>query len=172
MFTDYGKKAYLKVLELEKRVDKIDKELSSNTHSSLLFDLATPEMLAKYNKSVNFCAINDCVSKIDINIKCSVESEITYKIYIDSNVIKSGSFTGGKDSFSIEAPLQKGTAKLSFEFDSEVHFSFSVLSISVSGLVKYLNVDRRLSCIEYSGKNYITYLNEGVLNFYSYKNSP
>ena len=170
MFTDYGKKAYLKVLELEKRVDKLQNEVEKSIKQSLIFDLATPEILMHHTKSINFNVSNDCISKVDLNLKCSVDSEITYKICIDSTLIKSGVFSGA-DSFSIELPLQKGTSHLAFKFDCSEHFLFNVFSVVIDGCVNYLNVDRRLSSVLINNANYITYLNEGVLGFYSYNNS-
>ena len=169
MFTDYGKIAYVKVTELEKKFEEFKKGFSSSTVEILNYDLSTPEKQAVFTKKAYFTAKEQTGVIVSVEVETNLETQMNYRISLNDLVVDSGVSSNGKLSLQLESNVEKGDGVLKVYLSSSMQFNLLKTAITISGKVKHFECDRRLSCVALQDSNYISFLNNKILHLYHYK---
>ena len=167
---DYGKLAYLKIAQLEKKIQKLESLVSKNNYSELEFIYENPISQYTHAFLVDLNALKDGVSTVKLTIDASLNG--TYSIEVKVNevqIFKQDGFESKQNTFSIEAPLNKGNnvIKVSVECLTEP-LKINVLKVNVGGFVEYLKVKNYLSTISINNKDYFVHLKGENAKVYSY----
>jgi hypothetical protein len=167
MDLDYGKRAYIKVTELEKRLDDFINSLAKNTVKTLTFNLSTPEIKATYQRVFKFNALADGVVSLKITIPAT-SSNSFYELSHNGVEIKTGS-TGG-NALDIELSLDgyRGENEIFLTLRCGMPVSTSGLTATAVGTIDYISAKRKLSVASVSGVSYVAYLDSGYYTLYSY----
>ncbi len=168
MELDYGKRAYIKVLELEKKLEDLIKESERDKIKTLTFDLSVPETKATFNRTLKFIATDDCVASVSIKLTAPESVPIFYEILRNSEVVKTGKTEVSETFIAFDLGVFSGENVVDVSLMAGVPFPLDELSVTVQGKVNYLTSKRRLSCVDVGGENYIVYLNENTYTLYSY----
>lgn len=168
MLIDYGKRAYLKMSELEKRIEKIEKEIEKSTYNTLVFDLSSPENAINFYKGVKFLAKGDNQLKGELIITINSSANANYQIKLNGAVVKIGKISGSENVISFDLAVYDGENLIELDFSSSVAFSFSVLKITLIGQIEYLSQKRKLSLASTTFSDYIIYQNGNFATLYNY----
>ena len=171
MFSDYGKRAYIKVIELEKKFESLQKEFKNLITDTLSFDLSTPEHRAIFGQKFAFVSKDNSTVNLTLDLSTDVIVTIGYQIVLDGVVVKSGNFPNGGGTLKTEIGVGAGTQKFQINLTSPITFGLQNLYVTVSGKVEHLEDDRRLSIITLQDMNYITLVNDDRLILYGYDNA-
>ena len=172
MFYDYGKRAYLKVLDLEKSLNKRIEELENKSYRSLFFNLSSPERYATYDKSIKFIAKTDGAVKCTVIFKAPETISVSYKITSGDKVLVSGGTNGALISnINFEFGTLEGENGIAIRISSGIPIPLDELKVFLEGTVDYYECKRRLSSVTYGDLNYITFLNDNCYQLYSYDGS-
>ena len=168
MFSDYGKRAYIKVMELEKRFEKLQKEFKNLVTDTLSFDLSTPERRVIFGRKFYFVSKDNSTINLTLDLTTDVNISIGYQIVLDDAVIKSGQFEGGSGCLKTEIGVGAGELRFQINLTSPITFGIQNLYVTVSGKVEHVAEDRRLSLITVSNMNYLTLIDDNRLVLYGY----
>lgn len=168
MFSDYGKRAYIKVIELEKRFESLQKEFKNLITDTLSFDLSTPEHRVIFGRQFSFISKDNSSVNLALDLSTDVNVNVLYQIVLDGNVVKSGSFAEGSGTLKTEIGVGVGQLNFQINLSSPITFGLTNLYVTVSGKVEHVADDRRLSIITLPNINYITLLNNKRLILYGY----
>ncbi len=166
---DYGKRAYIKVMELEEKLEKFIKETESQKEKVLTFDLSVPEKKAVFSRSLKFKASVDGIVSVTAVLNAPESLPLIYELYKNDEVIKSGKTTSTETIISFELGVFSGENELVFSVSAGIPFTLDGLKVTVNGKVDYLSCKRRISLITVGEENWITYLNENTVTLYNYK---
>ena len=161
MDLDYGKRAYIKVTELEKRLDEFIQSLGKTTVKTLTFNLSTPEIKATYERVLKFNALSDGLVSVSVVIP-KTDTNAYYEIYHNGTEIKSGSNNGEDVKLDFSLGAYVGENEMTFILRSGMPVSTSGFTVTAVGTIDYINAKRRLSSLTINGVNYITYLENNV----------
>ncbi len=168
MFSDYGKRAYVKVIELEKKFEKLQKELKNSVTDTLNFDLSTPERRVIFGQKFAFVNKDNSNVTLTIDVTTDINLAVNYQILLGGVVIKSGEFAGGGGSLKTEIGVGSGELKFQINLSAPITFGLQNLFVTVSGKVEYVSDYRRLSVLNTSNISYVTIVNENRLILYGY----
>ena len=168
MFSDYGKRAYIKVIELEKRFESLQKEFKNLLTDTLSFDLSTPEHRVIFGRKFSFVSKDNSTINLTLDLATDVNVTIAYQIVLDGTVINSGNFSNGSGSLKTEIGVGAGVQKFQINLTSPITFGLLNLYVTVSGKVEHVADDRKLSIITLQNLNYITLVNDNRLILYGY----
>ncbi len=171
MFSDYGKRAYVKVIELEKRFEQLKKELQSSTIDVLSFDLTTPERRAVFSQKAYFTCKNAGNIVVNLEVNTDLSVPLNYQVIVNGKIIKSGTSLEGKCNLKIETGVLEGDCVIQTNLSASMTFSIKNFYVSVSGKVKYYQSERRISYATVNGVNYVSFLNNDRVILYSYDNN-
>ncbi|MBQ3234803.1 MAG: hypothetical protein IJA97_01420 [Clostridia bacterium] len=167
MIADYGERAYIKVVELEKQMEKRFSELERKSYSSLFFDLSFPEKHASFSKSVKFVARADGSVNCILTIGTPEGISVTYEVLLLGKIIKTGTLAQTADvTFNIG--VYEGENELTIKLYCGVPFTLNNLKLSLGGAVDYFNSRRRVSIVTNGEVNYITFLSDESYSLYAY----
>ena len=167
MDLDYGKRAYIKVTELEKRLDDFINSLAKNTVKTLTFNLSTPEIKATNERIFKFNALTDGVVSLKISIP-STSSNCYFELYHNGVEIKSGSTGGNAFDFELSLDSYQGENEISLILRCGMPVSTSGLTATAVGTIDYIKAKRRLSVTSVNEVSYVAYLDSGYYTLYSY----
>ena len=168
MFRDYGKMAYVKVIELEKRFEKIQKDLFGAINNSLSFDLVTPEKRAVFNKDFSCKALKSSTLILKIDLESSITLPLDYVLSLNGSTVQTGVFEGGKGVFDLQMGVGEGNLNFRLEFSAPIPFTLTKLLAIIDGNVEYINEFSRLSAINVGQISYLTAVNKNKLIIYGY----
>lgn len=170
MILDYGKTAYVKVQELEKKILQLQQEINKNVYKSIDFNFyPSGEVESVY--WVRFNALKSAVSKIkfNINTQSSVEYKFTVKLYIQQECICTKTVELGKeDGFEIDVALNSGKNEIKILLVSSISYTLKSIKVIVNGYVDYLNEYNRLTKTTYNGVDYVLHVSGESATLYTY----
>lgn len=168
MISDYGKMAYVKVIELENKLERKLKELEKSVYKSLFFDLATSETHATFTRSFKFKANADCAVKCTLTIGAIETATVNYSVTVMDKVIKSGVAKGLETLLSFDFCAYEGENDVTIELVSNVPYLLDNLKVVLGGNVDYFPSKNRLSSVSYGSKDYVTFLSGNGYVLYEY----
>ncbi len=171
---DYGKRAYIKLLNLEKRLEKLEKESSEVSYSQLNFDLSGADISTNFNKSFKLEVGKEGVYTFNCSMQSSLDSLINVRVEILVNsvvVCNQDNYYSKKNTFSFEAPLREGVNEITCKISSSNPMSLTELSFRVNGFINYVKTTNALSHVSYGGADYILHLKDKGATLYSYSQS-
>ena len=171
MFTDYGKRAYIKVIELEKELDKRLKELQENSYRGLFFDLSTPETATAFTRKAKFVANADGTMRCVLTVYPPSGVSVIYEILVYSKLIKTGTVSGGETAVSFDMGVFKGENEITVKLYASIPYVLENLSLTIEGSVGEYLGNRKLSCVTHNDKNYILFVCDGWYYLYLYDGS-
>ncbi len=168
MFRDYGKMAYVKVSELEKRFEKLQKELLSSITNTLSFDLVTPEKRNVFRKTFLCNCLKTSTVTIKVNFQSNLFLSIEYDLFINGNSVQKGAFSDGKGTLDFQAGVGEGKLDFEIELYSPSPFLIENLFITVNGSVEYFSEFNRISALNHQQMTYFSAVNSNKLVLYVY----
>ena len=138
---DFAKRSYIKVLELEKRIEKIEKQAQELKVNKLTFNFEDLKGQTSKIKEFSFTANKDGRYMVDgiINTDLLTLSGVNVKIYV--NNVLSFNFINNIDvelPFSFETAFIKGENKILIEMTANKEFSLIKLELNLSGFIDYI----------------------------------
>ncbi len=168
MFSDYGKRAYLKVIELEKKFESLQKELRNSVTNTLCFDLLTPERRVIFGQKFALVSKDNSTINLTIDVATDININVQYQLVLDGVVIESGNLANGSGTLKMEIGVGTGELKFQINLLSPITFGLQNLYVTVSGKVEHVTDYRRLSVLTMSDISYVTNINESRLILYGY----
>jgi hypothetical protein len=168
MLSNYGKLAYLKVLELEKRFENFQKDLKGSLTDLLTYDLTTPERRTVFTKKFTCKSNSTSTLNVKVDLKTDTEIKIEYQFFIGDTLVKTDFLQGGNGSFSFDYAVAQGKLNFTLKLIAVTSFTISNLYVTLSGKVSYLTEFRRLSYYTHGDVTYITTISGNVLTIYGY----
>ncbi len=168
MLIDYGKRAYIKISELEKRVNKLEEKIEKSTYNTLFFDLTTPEKFTRFDKSVKFISNGDAVVKGEISISLPSNIYLNYQIKFQNIIVKSGMASAYESVITFDVGANDGENVLEIIISSSTEFEFSLIKITLGGKIDYFSQKRKLSLSTTGHSDYVIYQNGDFATLYLY----
>lgn len=168
MLIDYGKRAYIKLGELEKRIVQLENQIKKTAYNTLFFDLTTPEIITKLNKSVKFLSNGDSLVKGEVFLGVPQGAFVNYQISCKGLVIKYGKTSSLENIITFDFAVEDGINSLDFTFYSSVEFEFNSIKITLGGQIDYYNQKRKLSLATTGYSDYIIYQYGDSATLYDY----
>ena len=168
MNKDYGKMAYLKVIELEKQMLKLKKQLTDSAFNSLVFNLGSPDKRLKFVKKIRFYSNGNDLVTISVNIQTQNNLTVNATAVLNGRKLFQNSISNGNGVINLELGVDRGECLLQLTFEHESLYSINDLTVTINGKVEYAVSQRSLSSITLSNKNYVSYLNDNNLQIFKY----
>ena len=168
MDLDYGKRAYIKVLELEKRLENYIKNNDEQKEKSLTYDLSLPETRAVFVRRLKFMANADGIVKVSATLISPEDVPLIYEIYRNGELVKSGKTDTTETLITFDVGAFEGENELEFSISAGLPFVLDGFKLTVQGKVDYLECKRRISTIAVGESNYVLYLNGNSYTLYYY----
>ncbi len=167
---DYGKRAYIKLNSLEKRLEKLETFALEANYSELLFNLNGADTNVHFYKSFKIEALKEGTFTFIVNLKTSLTMGLWNKITVNVNGIQASRKTiyVNSTSYSFDVPLNKGVNEISCTVEANDTFSLEELTFKVNGNVSYVKTTNRLSHVLFNNTDYIVHLKDKVATLYSY----
>ncbi len=170
---DYGKRTYIKILELEKRIEKIENQADELKVNKLTFDFEDTKAENFKKKEFSFTANKEGRYVVDgvIWTDLLTLSGVNVKIFV--NGVLATNFINNIDvelPFSFETAFTKGENIVLIELSAQENFSLFSLNISLTGFFDYIVKNNRLSTFKSLNCDYVLHLlgNEGMLMTYNF----
>ncbi len=171
MNLDYGKLAYVKVMELEKKIENLQKDIKGSLTDVLCFDLTTPENRTVFNKKFSCkCNSNSTIS-VSVEVQTDVAHSIKYELSLGNVVIKSGVFEGGFGNFTIEHGAGQGNVNYNLTLSCVTSFYINNLYVTLSGKISHLTEFKRMSSYTHGDVTYVSTVSGNLLILYGYSTS-
>ena len=171
MYLDYGKLAYVKVMELEKKIEMLEKDIKGSLIDVLCFDLTTPENRTVFNKKFS-CKCNSTSSiSVSVEVQTDIELSINYKLTCGDVVVKSGVFKGGAGNFTVEHGVSQGDVNYNLTLSCSTSFYINNLYVTLSGKISHLTEFKRMSSYTHGDVTYVSTVNGNLLILYGYSTS-
>lgn len=168
MIKDYGKLAYLKVIELERQLSKFKNQLTESNFNSLTYNLGAPDKRLVFFKKIKFLSNASQLVSLYVNVK----TKNNLSIHVDVNVLGKKVFDGyvsnGTNVITLEVGVDKGECTVEFTIRHGVLFVIDEFTVNVSGKIDYLKGCKKLSSITLPNRSFVSYLNDSHLQVYSY----
>ena len=168
---DYGKLAYLKITELENRIEKLEKKVSEANYTELEFNYS--DLIQQYTHEffITINALKEGTSTIKLNIDGDFEA-LAYTVEIkvnDVHLMSEYVQKTNQKSFSLTANLNKGEnlIKVTVQNDS-CKLNIYSLKLNVSGFVEYLTTKNYLSNVAVDSVEYVLHFKKDVATLFSY----
>lgn len=168
---DYGKRAYHLACELEKRIEKIEKNSIESVYNEIIFNFTDVQNLSSYKKSFSINALRESryIIQGSIKVKSSAEKNAKINIYVDKVLAFSFEIKPNVETpFLFEATLTKGVNLIITELSSSDNFTIDSLNFKVCGTVNYVESNNLLTHATYESKDYIGHLLNDNLTIYKY----
>ncbi len=167
---DYGKRAYIKLNSLEKRIEKLETFALEANYSELLFNLNGADTNVHFYKSFKIEALKEGTFTFILNLQTSLNSGVLTKITVNVNGVQASkkNVYSNKTSFSFDVPLNKGVNEISCTVESNQTFSLDELTFKVNGNVSYVKTTNRLSHVLEDETDYVLHLRDKTATLYSY----
>ena len=169
---DYGKRAYVKLNSLEKRIEKLEKFSIESVYSEIFYNLAGAELNREFDKSFKVNGLKEGVYTISGNLATDLTSLFTVKLEIYVNGVHAYAMKNSllsKLSFSFDAPLKKGENVILAKVSSPNIFSLTSLDFKICGSVSYVKSENSLSHICLEGVDYILHCCDDEFFVYRYE---
>lgn len=171
MFSDYGKLAYVKVMELEKRLELLKKDVKSSLTEVLCFDLTTPENRTVFNKKFSCkCNATSMVS-VAVEVQTDTELSISYKLVCGDIVVKSGVLQGGAGNFTVEHGVSEGEVKYTLTLSCITSFYIKNVYVTLSGKISHLTEFKRMSSYTHGDVTFVSTVSGNLLILYGYSSA-
>lgn len=168
MLSNYGKIAYLKVLELEKKFEKFQKGLNGSLTDILSYDLTTPERRTVFTKKFSCKCNSTSTLNVKVDLKTDITLKIEYEFMIGDSIVKHGYLQGGSGSFTFDYAVAEGKLNFTLKLISGISFCIENVYVTLSGKISYLTEFRRLSYLTHGNVTYITTVTGNLLTVYGY----
>lgn len=168
MLSNYGKIAYLKVLELEKKFENFQRELKGSLTDLLTYDLTTPERRTIFTKKFSCKSNAPSTINVKVDLNTDTDIKIEYQFIIGDNIIKKGFLEGGNGSFAFDYGVGEGELNFTLKLLAIISFTITNLYVTLSGKISYLTEFRRLSYHTHGDVTYITTISGNLLTVYGY----
>ena len=168
MLSNYGKIAYLKVLELEKKFEKFEKDLKGSLTDILSFDLTTPDRRMVFTKKFSCKSNATSTLNVKVDLKTDTALKIEYQFIIGDSIVKRDYLQGGNGTFTFDYGIPEGELNFTLKLISATSFNIENLYVTLSGKISYLTEFRRLSYITSGNVTYIATTSGNVLTVYGY----
>ncbi|MBR6737842.1 MAG: hypothetical protein IKL82_05720 [Clostridia bacterium] len=168
MFIDYGKRAYAKLIEFEKRLESVEKQLKSVEHNVLNFNLALLQTANVQERTVKFTSNKNGTSHVKLNVALSENVLVNLEIKVNGTLLFKTQIDNQTLVYENDVTLNSGENVVLLYFNSGLPFTLNTCSFSVEGSVEYLNVFRKISVLSTDNQDYITYLSGTDATFYVY----
>ncbi|MBO5926067.1 MAG: hypothetical protein J6Q38_00700 [Clostridia bacterium] len=164
---DYGKKAYVKVVELEKRIKKLENSSKESAYSELTFSFKDVIDKLRFAESFYVNALKD--GNYSFTGSIDVVTGVEVSVFVNSIQVKNFVTTSsGVTSFTVEAPFNKGSNYIFVEVTSSQTFSLNLMNFKVCGNVSYVINQNSLSYLYYKNCDYVLHLNGSLAILYLY----
>ncbi len=168
---DYGKLAYLKITELENRIEKLEKKVSETNYTELEFNYS--DLIEQYTHEffITINALKEGASTIKLNIDGNFEA-IAYSVEVkvnDVHLMREYVQKTNQKTYSLTANLNKGenVIKVTVE-NGATKLKIYSLKMNVSGFVEYLITKNYLSNVTVDSTEYVLHFNKDVATLFSY----
>ena len=169
--SDYGKIAYLKIVELEKKVKDLEKKVSQSTYTELEYFYS--DLISKYTHEfyINLTALKEGTAYLKLFIDgdfeagaYSIEVKVNGVHFFMENVPKTNQKT-----ISLNANLNKGENEIAVIIFNDIELlRLNSLKVNVSGYVEYLKIKNNLSNACLSGVEYVLQFKKDVATLFLY----
>ncbi len=171
---DYGKKAYLKLQEIEKRLEKIEKEQKEFNYQELEFSLGSASNIKSFERSIKVNALREGKFTVSGKMLCDVVTitGVVVKFYV--NDILCYSFILNIDvnfPFTFKTSFLKGVNTVKIKMTSLDKFNIDYLDLTVNGFLDYENTSNSLSIINSGNVDYILHQNQNEVMILTYTES-
>lgn len=171
---EYGKIAYLKMLELEKELSTLKNSLNKKTSNELHFVSENDDNNSQeYSKTFILNVIESGKYNFHGIIKNDFESEnvILVNFYLNGQLVLTKNISDIlENEYTFDALCESGKNELIVTFSGQNVFSLKYISVS---LTRYESdgVYHRLSKIEYDGQEYLLNVNANIATIYKINES-
>ncbi len=171
---DYGKRAYLKLNSLEKRIEKLENFAMQSVYSELFYDLSGVDKNKNFKKSFKVNSLKNGVYSISGNLETSLSTLFLVDMYVYVNGVVAYTVKSRltkKHSFNFEASFNEGINEIVVEISSGEITVLEVLNFKLSGNVSYVNSVNSLSHYYYNNVDYVLHLKDNTASLYRYYTS-
>ncbi len=169
MVIDYGKRAYIKLSELEKRLASLEKKLEKSAYTTLFFDLTAGESASSFIKNLKFLSKGDSVVKAELFITLNSLVYLNYQVKLNGKLIKSGTTSTLESVIAFDVGAIDGENSLEIMLSSSANFKFDNLKLTLGGQVEYYLQKRKLSLSTTTYSDYIIYQNGNLATLFYYE---
>ena len=155
---DYGKEAYVKLQELKKKVENLEKIQSKFHYNELRFNLGEDYNITKFERSFTIDALNEGKHyfKFVINAEILNLTGVITDIYVNDVICCTfANIINGEFPFTISPTLIKGENSIKIVMNSALEFDINSITATICGLVDYSKMDYSLSLATCGIRNYI-----------------
>lgn len=166
---DYGKRAYVKLCDLENRIEKLENFAIETAYSEIFFNFNEGVENTNFTRSFKVLALKEGRYTIDGSVQTNLFSlnGVLVKIYVGE--VLAGSFINNTDielPYVFEVVFSKGVNVIRIELSAETKFTVKEFNLKVRGYVSYVESKNSLSHTLYNGVDYtLQFLDEKALLF-------
>ena len=171
--TDYGRLAYNKLTELNKRIEALEKASVNAVYNKLLYGFSdTLVSGGVFETKFKFSCTRDKGLKITFSAQTSDENglERYVKATLNGTEIINSDFGGFHDLlYEVSAFCEKGDASLTVKISCGGSFRIKTLAVTVAGYAEYKTADDYVSCAEFTDKTVIMLKDYNSAYLFEYK---
>lgn len=171
---DYGKRAYIKLNSLEKRIEKLENYSMQSVYSEIFYNLGGVDKNKNFEKTFKVNSLKDGIFSISGNLETDLISllPVDMKVYVNGILAYSlKNALSSKHSFNFEAPFNKGVNQIMVKVSSNEIMVLEVLNFKICGNVSYVKTVNSLSHFYYKDVDYILHLKDDTAYLYRYYTS-
>ncbi len=171
---DYGKRTYIKLNSLEKRIEKLENFSMQSVYSEIFYDLSGVDKNKNFKKTFKINSLKDGVFNVSGNLETDLMSllSVNMKVYVNGIIAYSlKNVFSSKRSFDFEAPFNKGVNEIMVEVSSNEIMVLEVLNFKICGSVSYVKTVNSLSHFYFNDVDYILHLKDNTAYLYRYYTS-
>lgn len=171
---DYGKLAYLKLSELERKIQILENKVNESSYTELefVYNNLTNKRIHTFSVTLNALKEGLCNIKILSTLETLSDNFFIEVKLNDVLLFSETSVKGLQNSYSLEATLPKGENVILVNIQDDVNgVVLNNLKVNVSGFVNYINEKNYISNVSTESNEYVLHLknNEALLYAYSYE---
>lgn len=169
--SDYGKMAYVKVCELEKKLKNIENLYSDVKYNEVNFSFKDKANKNDYEKTFKVNAVKDgkYTFKGSVEIDLSITNGVSVFVYVNGVLAYTNKNQNTVNfSYDFEAVLSKGENEIRTTLEANDSFNLISLNYAVCGYIDYVKSKNALSRITYNGNDFILHLLDDKALLYRY----
>jgi hypothetical protein len=169
--SDYGKMAYVKVCELEKKLKNLESLYSEVKYNEVNFSFKENANKNCYEKTFKVNAVKDgkYTFKGSVEIDVALQNGVSVLVYVNGVLAYSNKNLNLTNfSYDFEAVLSKGENQIKTTCQAEESYNLISLNYTVCGYIDYVKSNNALSRISYNGYDFILHLLDDKAFLYKY----
>ena len=165
MQIDYGKQAYAKLKEFERRIENLEFKIKSLAYNEIEFDLGSLEVKPTHENKIKFISFKEGSIKISASVKIKEGATVIIKGQSNGVPFISGEFTS-EYAFDEEITVKQGENQIELTLYAGEKITISEFKVTVKGAVEPEEKHSRVTVTPCGSDNYVLHKSGEVSTFY------